>query len=61
MFYCEVMKSRAEQDMEKLREPVDSQDPETVVDYYSSRISALEDTLKSLRDYENEIARLSEK
>ena len=47
--------------MEKLREPVDSQDPETVVDYYSSRISALEDTLKSLRDYENEIARLSEK
>ena len=61
LFYCEVMKSRAEQDMEKLREPVDSQDPETVVDYYSSRISALEDTLKSLRDYENEIARLSEK
>lgn len=61
LFYCEVMKSRAKQDMEKLREPVDSQDPQTVVDYYSSRISALEGTLKSLRDYENEIARLSEK
>lgn len=61
VFYRDVMKSRAEQVMEKLRKPIDSYDPETVVAYYSSCISDLETHLQLMRDYDKEIAQLSEK